>query len=74
MPKVNLIKQKLISGKRVFGTWSNIPSPSVVNILANSGMDFVIIDLEHGPASYETLEYQIYAAECENVRPNCSLK
>ena len=32
-------------------------------------MDFVIMDLEHGPVSYEILEYQIYAADCERVTP-----
>jgi len=69
MSKINKLKQALKSGKSVFGTWSNIPSPSVVNILSNTGMDFVIIDMEHGPVSYETLEYQIYAADCENVTP-----
>ena len=69
MSKINSIKRALKAGKLVFGTWSNIPSPNVVNILSNSGVDFVIIDMEHGPASYETLEYQIYAADCENVTP-----
>jgi len=53
--KINKLKQAVKSGKSVFGTWSNIPSPSVVNILSNTGMDFVIIDMEHGPVSYETL-------------------
>ena len=69
MPKVNVLKQTLKAGKFVFGTWSNIPSPNVINILSNSGLDFVIIDMEHGPTSYEMLEYQIYAADCENVTP-----
>ena len=58
MLRKNELKETLKSGKLVFGTWSNIPSPNVVNILSNSGMDFVIMDHEHGPVSYEILEYQ----------------
>tara|TARA_B100000315_G_scaffold245822_1_gene272322 strand:- start:191 stop:976 length:786 start_codon:yes stop_codon:yes gene_type:complete len=69
MKKINLLKLALKEGKHVFGTWSNIPSPNVTNILSNSGMDFIIIDLEHGPTTYETLEYQIYAADSERVTP-----
>jgi len=67
MIKVNKLKQNLKQGKHVFGTWSNIASPTVTNILANTGVDFIVLDLEHGPSSFETIESQIYASECENV-------
>lgn len=65
----NDIKDKLARGETTFGTWSMIPSPMVANVLARSGADFVIIDLEHGPASLDTLESIVYAVEAGGAEP-----
>lgn len=59
----NKLKEKIASGKTVFGSWSMIPSPMVANVIAESGVDFLIADMEHGPISLETLENMIYATE-----------
>jgi 4-hydroxy-2-oxoheptanedioate aldolase len=40
-----------------------IPSTMVANVMAESGIDFLIADMEHGPISLETLENMIYATE-----------
>ncbi len=69
MTKINKIKAKLKAGERVFGSWSMLSSPQVVNVMAHSGIDFVIIDLEHGPTSFETVEAQLYAAESNDCTP-----
>lgn len=53
----------------VVGPWCIIPSPSLMNVIAASGMDFVIIDMEHGPHSFENAENMIRAAEVENCTP-----
>lgn len=63
MAPVNPIKARLMNGGSVFGTWIQCPSPTVANVLAHSGMDFVTIDMEHGPASFETAEAMLYATE-----------
>lgn len=57
------LKQKIKNNKQVFGTWCIIPSPEVVNIIAKSGLDFVIIDMEHGPVDFITAQRMIMAAE-----------
>ena len=59
----NKLKEKIAEGKTVFGSWAMIPSPMVANVMAESGIDFLIADLEHGPISLETLENMIYATE-----------
>jgi len=46
-----------------------LSSPAVVNVAGESGIDFVIIDLEHGPTSFETAEAEIYAAEAGGTTP-----
>ncbi len=63
------LKDKLHDGKSVIGTWSTIPSPSVVEVIAQAGFDFIIIDMEHGPMSFETAENMVRAAETKGCTP-----
>jgi 2-keto-3-deoxy-L-rhamnonate aldolase RhmA len=52
----NRAKGLLRDGQPVIGTMVvEIRQPSVMQLLANAGFDFVIIDNEHGPFSIETL-------------------
>jgi len=64
-----MLKERLRAGEIVFGSWCVIPSGSVMNIIASAGFDFVIIDLEHGPVSFETAEEMCRAAQSEQVSP-----
>lgn len=65
----NRIKSELKAGRTVFGTWSNLSSPAAMNVIGQAGLDFVIIDLEHGPTSFETAEMQLYATEASGCTP-----
>ncbi len=69
MRKTNTLKKRLKAGEVVFGPWCVLPSAAVVNVIAATGVDFVIIDMEHGPTSYETAEDLVRAAESENCCP-----
>jgi 4-hydroxy-2-oxoheptanedioate aldolase len=66
---MNNLKERLKSGEIVLGTWSTIPSASLLNVVGLSGIDFVIIDAEHGPVSMETAEDLVRAADVTNVSP-----
>jgi 4-hydroxy-2-oxoheptanedioate aldolase len=65
----NRIKETLAEGGVAFGTWLQIASPTVANILARSGMDFVTIDMEHGPHSFSEAESILYAIEAGGASP-----
>ena len=69
----NRMKEKLLKGEAVFGFWSMIPTPMVAHVLASSGADFVISDLEHGNASLETLEAVNFAVRSTGATPICRL-
>lgn len=62
----NILKEKLKSGKKVFGTWSIIGDTTSLNTIASSGIDFIVIDLEHGLIDYNKLSDMIRAIESEN--------
>ena len=63
------LKERLKAGEVVFGPWCVIPSGSVMNIIASAGFDFVIIDLEHGPTSFEVAEEVCRVALPEQESP-----
>jgi 4-hydroxy-2-oxoheptanedioate aldolase len=69
MPRKNSLKESLLQGNTHIGTWCELPCPPVVNVIANSGMDFIIIDIEHGSASYETAQNMINAALVDGCWP-----
>ncbi len=52
-----------------FGCWLDMPSLQVADIVAGSGFDFIVVDLEHGPANVETAQGQLMAigARAESI-------
>ena len=64
MIKKNFLKDKLLNNQHCLGTWSVIPSNIITDIISSSKFDFTILDQEHGPISFETLQNQIIT--CEN--------
>jgi len=69
MIRENFLISKLKSGRPAIGTWSMIPSPITSDIIASSGIDFLIIDREHGPISFETAQEMSIACESRKVSP-----
>ncbi|KKQ40672.1 MAG: 2-dehydro-3-deoxyglucarate aldolase [Candidatus Magasanikbacteria bacterium GW2011_GWA2_37_8] len=65
--KLISLKDKLKNGEFTIGTWCIIPSEHVVNILAKAGLDFVLIDMEHGTANLECVYKMVLAANAEGV-------
>lgn len=57
------LKERVKTGETVFGTWCLMPSPHSISVLAGSGLDFIIIDMEHGPIDFTILSEMIMAAE-----------
>lgn len=66
---MNSLKEQLNKGNQVYGTWSVLPSPGVAEIMGSAGLDYFIIDMEHGPADYETAENMIRAVDRFNCTP-----
>lgn len=69
MLRENFLKAKLDAGRSVVGTWNVIPSAVTAEIIAASGMDFCIIDCEHGPIGFETAQTMVLACEGRGVSP-----
>lgn len=46
----------------VLGTWAEIPSPYVTNVMAKAGFDFSIIDMEHGIIDFNIAQNMVFSA------------
>lgn len=55
--------------KTALGTFFELGSSEVIECIARSGMDYVIIDTEHGPFSVEKTADLIRAAEAAGIAP-----
>ncbi len=61
--------KEAVKTRPVFGPFSKIADPAVIEVLGHAGFDFVILDMEHGPNSAETLQNLIRAAEIAGIAP-----
>jgi 2-keto-3-deoxy-L-rhamnonate aldolase RhmA len=63
-----MLAEKLRQGEGVFGVMIRIVrNPAVVAIARGAGLDFLMVDMEHGAHSFETLSDLAVAARAEKV-------
>jgi 4-hydroxy-2-oxoheptanedioate aldolase len=60
-PSLNRLRKEWREGRPTFGAIATIPSIQTVQIMARSGLDWIIIDLEHGPIDLSTAHAMIVA-------------
>ncbi len=58
------LRDKIKAGSLVTGTMvTEFACPEMVPILADAGFDFIIVDMEHGPASYQDIQDMVIAGK-----------
>ena len=65
----NLMREKWLKGDASLGTISHMLSPVAIEAMGAAGMDFVLLDMEHGPMNFESLAACITAADAANITP-----
>ncbi len=63
------IEKKKLSSQLLAGTFLNLGSATAVEIAADAGFDWVLIDLEHGSGSFSELRSQLLATRGSAVSP-----
>ncbi|MFD6517723.1 HpcH/HpaI aldolase/citrate lyase family protein [Rhodococcus sp. NPDC060176] len=64
------LRQALATSDRpLFGGWITTGSPVVAEIMAGSGLDWVMIDMEHAPNGLESVLAQLYSVSSYRVTP-----
>ncbi len=52
--KTNTVRAKLKRGEPSCGTWLTLPDPTAARLMARAGFDWLTVELEHTPVSFET--------------------
>lgn len=65
----NPVKRKLLNGEKTIGAFLQTLSPVAAEILAGSGFDWLIVDLEHAPGGFENLQAQLQAMNGSGAVP-----
>ena len=60
-PTLNRLRNEWREGRPTFGAIATIPSIQTVQIMARSDLDWIIVDLEHGPIDLSTAHAMITA-------------
>src|SRR4029453_12201929 len=50
-------------GAPAFGTWIKLPTLETLELLADAGFEFVVVDLEHSPLGLESASRLIFGAQ-----------
>ena len=66
-PTASSVKTRLQAGQQLVGALVRMPCEEVVEMLAVAGLDFVLIDCEHGPADVMALRTHIALAQVHGV-------
>lgn len=61
------LKQRLAAGQRLYGALLRIPSEPLVEMAGIAGLDYVVIDCEHGPADTTALQHHLTAAAAREI-------
>jgi 2-keto-3-deoxy-L-rhamnonate aldolase RhmA len=65
----NTVKQKLAAGKQVVGGTVVIPDPDTYCAMANSGFDFLWIEMQHSPMTYQDVAHMIRSCKGAPAMP-----
>ena len=65
----NTVKQKLAAGKQVVGGTVVIPDPDTYCAMASSGFDFLWIEMQHSPMTYQDVAHMIRACKGAPAMP-----
>lgn len=66
---IERIHENVRNGVPTIGTWLQLPSPDVAEIMAKAGYDWVAVDMEHGSFGPDGLPNVMRAIECGGAVP-----
>jgi len=61
------LKRRLAAGERLYGGLLRMPSETLVEMAAVAGLDYLVLDCEHGPADLTALQHHLTAAAAHGL-------
>jgi 4-hydroxy-2-oxoheptanedioate aldolase len=69
MPSAAAFRSRLVARETLYGAWSVIPSALSVRLMAAAGLDYLVIDLQHGGATEADLPGMTSAIRLAGATP-----
>jgi 4-hydroxy-2-oxoheptanedioate aldolase len=66
---VNAFKQAITKGERQVGLWSHLAGNISTEVISQSGFDWIVLDMEHGPNEIPTIITQLQAMKGGTATP-----
>ena len=66
---LNKLRRAIEENGHAVGTFLGVSTPSIVEILGYTGLDFVVIDTEHGPYDTMPVSDLIRASQSRGMAP-----
>ncbi|MGO4378159.1 aldolase/citrate lyase family protein [Pseudoduganella sp. RAF19] len=66
---INTFKHAILTGKTQLGCWSGLSSHITVEVLANAGFDWLLLDTEHSPNELPMVHSQLQAISQGSAHP-----
>ena len=67
------LRRRILAGETLFGAWASLASPGSAELLGRAGLDWIVVDLEHGNTTESELLAHLTAIEASGsvalVRP-----
>ena len=57
------LRKRVLGGETLFGAWASLDSPASAELFGRAGLDWVVVDLEHGAATEASLLAHLYAID-----------
>lgn len=64
---VNSLKRKLLENRLTVGSWITIGHPSVVEVMARAGFDWLTVDLEHSVIDFQAAQVLIATIQAQGL-------
>ena len=63
-----ILKDKIRQGKLSIGSWVTIPHPSIIEIMATAGFEWLTIDIEHSAVGIESIQSMISTIQGKSMK------
>jgi 4-hydroxy-2-oxoheptanedioate aldolase len=72
--KKNYAKEKIKNGEAVLGVISNTSDPMIAEFCGHGGLDYYMIDCEHGAINISQVQDIVRACECSGITPMARIR
>ena len=66
---MNSLKDKLKNKKITVGSWITLSDPAIAEIMAKSGLDWIVVDMEHSALSVSQAQEIIRVVNLAGIAP-----